>query len=408
MRVNYRLTYRVALAFFFLCSPPSFVQAQDTKAAECDWLLSHIGDSKTVALDGKSLLLDSKTADKILDLRRQMSELPESGIVVYSPVVSAGNMVMLRIEARGSAQPALVSVRETKWNTRTFGTALAAAQQRGGEFFRRDLQRQMITENAQQDLGKTVFFFDPESYGLVPTAFQQENSYILASPKIGQAMSNLSSLRSNGPPASGFVALLGLPSNEAEYKAVFGENKKFGDLTEWQQHSHEAQAALAGHGIRVIGGGEKMPPAKEQVLHGLEDQPGIIFLVAHADGAHIFLPGSGHPIDISPSDIASLHFTKKPLVILRICQGEDHGFANAFIEAGAGAVWANRGVIRADVAIQQIKLFLDGLDPKGNPLAVIGTVLERSPEAKASSALFTELRPPNGEIENNANFTLEH
>ena len=80
-------------------------------------------------------------------------------------------------------------------------------------------------------------------------------------------------------------------------------------------------------------------------------------IVAHSDGASIRL-SNGRLIPLSPSDIANLHFTKKPFVFLRVCQGQDVGFADAFVKAGARGVWTNRGSVSAATANQQAGEFL--------------------------------------------------
>jgi hypothetical protein len=327
----------LVLTIYLTLAPPAI--SQGSNAAECEWLLGHVGHSQTLVLAGRSLLLDSTTSAKIKDLQSQLAALTRHGIVVYAPVISSGHLVMLRFETEIQPQPARVEVRETKWNSLTFRTALIAAQQPGGDFFRRDLQRQMIPEQPGLDDGKTVFFFDPEGYGLVPQAFKLQKSFILASPRIRDAVENLQLLQTQRRPPSEYVAVLGLPSTEVEFRKVFGDTTKFGELPEWRKHALDAAKVASENRVRVLAGpGEKGANNKEQLLSALEKQSGIIFLVAHADGAHILLPGSTETVDITPSDIAARRFNSKSFVVLRVCQGEDQGFANAFIKAGAGAV----------------------------------------------------------------------
>jgi hypothetical protein len=184
-----------------------------------------------------------------------------------------------------------------------------------------------------------------------------------------------------------------LPSTEAEFASVFGSSGQFGDLAEWQAYSREALEVTSSHGVKVLTGPKQgAPRTKIDLLREIEDQTGIVFIVAHADGARITLPGGKAPIDITPADIENLHLKKNPFVILRVCQGDDHGFANAFLKAGAVGVWSNRGVIRADVAIQQVRLFLDRLGASGNTLDAIVHVMSQNSNAAANSTLFTELK----------------
>jgi hypothetical protein len=86
--------------------------------------------------------------------------------------------------------------------------------------------------------------------------------------------------------------------------------------------------------------------SKPDLLSALESAEGIIFILAHASRAHIILPG-GASLEINPADIAGLSLHHNPFVFLRICHGADTGFADAFIKAGAKAVWANRGAVEA-------------------------------------------------------------
>lgn len=44
---------------------------------------------------------------------------------------------------------------------------------------------------------------------------------------------------------------------------------------------------------------------------------------------------------------------------MRICNGEENGFARAFLLAGASAVWVNHGTLKAVDANEQIRLFLE-------------------------------------------------
>lgn len=359
---------------------------------ECNWLLSNIGSSRAVSVGQRSLIVNSTTAKQLDNLRAQMASLGTPGIVVYAPVIAGGKVTMMRMESRSGGQVPLLHARKTNWNEETFRMALAAAQQPGGEFFTRDLHRQLVADYSQSDVGKTVFVFDPEAYGLVPQAIELKDSVILASDDVGRAIANLHALENTHSRASDFAMVLGFPSNEKDFTSVFGSSKQFGELSEWQKYNREAAEVSSRYGMKVVAGSEH--PAvktKEELFREIEKQAGIVFFVAHAEGAHIILPGGAQPIDISPEDIGHLALKQNPFVILRVCQGDDHGFANAFLKAGAVGVWSNRGVIRADVAIEQVRLFLEHLGSNGSTLGAIAQVKSRNANAAANSTVFTEL-----------------
>lgn len=361
-------------------------------AEECNWLLSNLNSGKVIPVGQGSLFVSSETVQKLDALRTQLTSLGAPGVVVYAPVIAGGKLTMMRMEGRSAGEAPLLQAHKTAWNEQTFRLAITAAQQPGGEFFKRDLHRQLLADHSQDDLGKSIFIFDPESYGIAPQALGLKDSVIVASPDFGRALANLHSLKTARVAPSKFAAILGLPANEADFNSVFGNSTTFGDLAEWQSYNREALEVSSSHGVKVLTGSQQVAAkSKVDLLREIEKQAGIVFIVAHAEGARIILPGGKTPIDISPSDIANLHLRENPFVVLRVCQGDDHGFANAFLKAGAVGVWSNRGVIRADVAIEQVRLFLEHLGTSGNTIDAIVHVMSQNPNAAASSTLFTEL-----------------
>lgn len=139
-----------------------------------------------------------------------------------------------------------------------------------------------------------------------------------------------------------------------------------------------------------IGNRTKNLGSKEKILKKLEEATGIVFIVAHADGCHIHLP-SGELVDLTPSDISKLSLRRFPFVVLRICNGIDNGYAAAFLKAGAGGVWANRGPISPETANKQTELFM-GFLAKG--MTVIEAARQTdllNAHSKHSTGLFTLL-----------------
>lgn len=397
----------IAVAFVGLFSEryaaPQQAPANDSKSTfdktECIWLLSNLSSGKGISVGQRSLFIGSQTAQKLDDLRSQLTHLGTSGVVVYAPVIADGKITMMRLESRADGESPVLQAHKTEWNEHIFRTAIRAAQQPGGDFFRRDLHRELVAEYSQADVGKSTFLFDPESYGLAPQALGLRDSVLLGSSDFKRALANLQSLKESRFVTNEFAAVLGLPGTEEDFNLVFRGSKKFGELAEWQKYSNEALEVASEHGIRVISGSRQMAAkTKGDLMHDIEKQTGIIFIVAHAEGARIFLPGNNVPIEITPSDIGNLHLRKNPFVLLRVCQGDDHGFANAFLKAGAVGVWSNRGVIRADVAIEQVRLFLDHLRAGGNTLDAIAHVMSRNTSAAANSTLFTMLEHKRGDL----------
>ncbi len=128
---------------------------------------------------------------------------------------------------------------------------------------------------------------------------------------------------------------------------------------------------------------------KEELLSELGRLDGIIVIVAHADGFHIQIPGH-EAISINPADIASTKFSGSPFVFLRVCQGTDVGFADAFLKAGAGGVWTNRGVIDVAVANRQADSFLEQIQAKATISEAIRVVMASDSPA-GCDGVFTNL-----------------
>ena len=80
-------------------------------------------------------------------------------------------------------------------------------------------------------------------------------------------------------------------------------------------------------------------------------------ITAHSGGCRVRL-SAGEAVEISANDVASLHLSKKPFVIVRACNGNEAGFAKAFITAGARGVWVNQGKILASEVNSQLREFL--------------------------------------------------
>jgi len=149
---------------------------------------------------------------------------------------------------------------------------------------------------------------------------------------------------------------LGYPDSDEEYKSIFKEDKN-GDLRNWQKRSAEVREMKDEFGFKLIANEDYRKMSKDDVLHEMENAKGIVWITAHSHGCFAKFPGIG-AIEIAPSDVASLKLQNHPFVVIRICNGEESGFAKAFLMAGASSVWVNHGTIKASDANEQFRLFL--------------------------------------------------
>jgi hypothetical protein len=112
----------------------------------------------------------------------------------------------------------------------------------------------------------------------------------------------------------------------------------------------EVRQLAAAHQFRVIGLSEMRSfGSRDELLSAIANSKGIVWIVAHSDGCWIKL-STGESVEVHPSDIADLKLVHSPFVMIRVCDAGDTGFAEAFLKAGASAVWVNKGVVSAQSA----------------------------------------------------------
>jgi hypothetical protein len=302
-------------------------------------------------------------------------------------------MVMIRMETQSPPKPVLEEVVATTSISETdFKKLLSSAQQPSAEAYREELRNKFLGTNLR-DAGKTVFFKDVNYYGLLPRNFGSENALALGSLSISTALMNDQALRSLKATPQSFTAFMGYPEDASDMDKVFGDQKT-ASIDIWQKRAEDFRQIATEHGFQLFSASElKTLQTKEGILKQMEQATGIVFIVAHANGCHIRLPG-GETVDIAASDILNLKLAKHPFVVLRICNGIDEGFASAFMRAGAQAVWANRGVIDAAIANRHIDLFMKALGEGSSVYDAVQKVDQQELTAEAAAGLFVQLLEP--------------
>jgi hypothetical protein len=297
----------------------------------------------------------------------------------------------VRFETQGDDKPLKQEVVGTGELTRQqFKNLLKAAHQPSAVAYRSELRMKLMPKDFSADVGKTVFFKDLDFYGLLPKTLGIDDAITIGSLTVQTALRNRKALETLKPKRAEFTAFMGYPETEGDRDTIFG-TQKTASLQLWRQRAQALRDAAEEHGFKLFAAGDlRTLGTKQKILEQIQAAKGVVFVVAHADGCHIHLPG-GEIVSLSPSDIAGLKLTESPFVILRICNGIDNGFASAFMRAGASAVWANRGVISADNANQQITLFMKYLSDGLSALEAARQVEKVNPQAKASVGLFTKL-----------------
>jgi hypothetical protein len=313
---------------------------------------------------------------------------------VYALTTAKDGVVMLRFESAGAGQQVSEEVHQSSLTEQSFRQALSGARKQGNTYYRNLLQTEFRQVHLDRDAGKTVFVVDAEGFGLVPQSFGIKDAFLLGSSSIEGALSNLKQLRAPVKPDARITALFGLPHTEEEYIQVFGEpsgQSSFAPLDNWLPHWQEQRDLISLHKLNTLS--PKDVNDKGAFLRELEDEDGVIMIVAHSDGAKIRLT-DGRLLALSPEDIGNLKFRKKPFVFLRVCQGKDIGFADAFIRAGAVGVWTNRGPVTANIANKQADDFLQIIRSGKSVESAVQQIFQDDERARESTVLFSERTSP--------------
>jgi len=335
-------------------------------------------------------LIDSNSRlNKLLD---EFVKTRARRVVVYALALFKGNVVAVRIGPSKSSL-AVLRDRNTKTNLQTFKQYLKDTREPvSGAKAREQLKAMLGFDNTEkEDRGKIVLFTDLSGAGAIPENFQL-NATTMGSKSLAESLRKLGELKHATLAPGELLAILGLPETESEYSLVF-DRGNYAPLSRWVDASSQFRNLADSHGVTVIIPREfTSDDPKTELLRQIEDSQGVLLFVAHADRGYIRLPGVSS-ISISPKDIAELHLKHAPVVFLRVCDGIDSGFPDAFLRAGAVAVSANIGPIRPAVAQEQIDLFLSSLSSDGSVYNALNSVKKLNRHARVATNLRTELFP---------------
>jgi hypothetical protein len=348
---------------------------------------------ESILFDGKALEIVSGDAAELRSMEHQFSSLRRAGVVAYFPVETKGGMATIRFESSTAGNSFAKSIAKTSSlsRQRLIDLELQAGQPLANTA-RDNLRTALLPADRSIDAGKTVFIVDNAYYGLLPETLELNGGAVLSSSNLASALDTLSFLQETHIKPEDFTAFVGYPESDNDLKAIF-KDQPTAQLATWKERVGEVRKLSEEFGFTLYGSTElNKLPNKEAVLKEIENSRGILWITAHSGGCRVRL-AAGEAVEISASDVASLHLSKKPFVIVRACNGNEAGFAKAFISAGARAVWVNQGKILASEVNSQLREFLTASKQKTIAQA-IETVKQSSPQAAHSSGLHVELVLP--------------
>ena len=327
----------------------------------CEEDLARIAAPKAISVGTQMLTLKSGAdLDIINSLRRELRASSHSNVVLYVFVEANKGIATLRFETRPNLSPLETIARQTEISPSRFKESLQAATQPSSKAERARLRSQLLPEDMSKDQTKTVLFFDTDFYGAMPSSFELDNGFVFGSSTIRDAVAHATALTSARLDPSEITAFVGYPETDSELSAVFGESKT-AKLTVWQDRMKDMRQLAGTHQMKIFGLSEmRSLKSKGAVLAEISASKGIVWIVAHSSGCSIRL-STGEEIQVTPSDIANLKLIHSPFVLIRVCDAADTGFAEAFLRAGARAVWVNKGVVSAPQVNQELASFLENL-----------------------------------------------
>lgn len=356
------------------------------------------GDFKSELFGDIRLEVESQDFNTLQILERQFRLLKKSGVVVYMPVETKKGMATIRFESFAGAKPFSRRVAKTSSLSRSQLIDLETqAGQPLGNMAREQLQAALLPTPRDADKGKAVFVVDNAYYGLVPASLDFENGAILSSLDLDSALKSLDYLNKTHLKPSDFTAYFGYPETDSDSKAIFGDEKT-AKVETWSDRIKEVRELSQEFGFRLYGSPELNAfPTKEAVLAEIEKATGIVWVTAHSAGCRVRL-AAGKAVEISAGDIADLHLENHPFVIVRACNGNEAGFARAFVSAGAAGVWVNEGKVLASDVNSELRQFMSAAK-QGSIADAMRAVKEHSSKAAHGTALHVELRSTKDEYE---------
>lgn len=345
------------LLLLFATGPGSLAQVVHYSSL-CDEDLSRLAPPQTISFGGQNVTLASGADLQLIDsLRNDLRAHSNAKVVLYMFVEAQKGIATLRFETRPSAAPSETVARETDIRPKTFRESLQAALQPSSQAERLRLRAEVLPEDMSADAGKTVLFFDTSFYGTMPGSFELDNGFVFGSASVGDAVDRVKELNSSKVNPSELTAFVGYPETDADVTAIFGDSKTAKSEI-WKGRADSIRQLAQEHGFAMMGLREMQSVnTKGELLAHIADSKGIVWIVAHSNGCAIKL-SNGKEIAISPSDITQLSLVHKPFVMVRVCDAADTGFAEAFLRAGARAVWVNKGIVTAAQVNQELAAFL--------------------------------------------------
>lgn len=207
---------------------------------------------------------------------------------------------------------------------------------------------------------KDVFLLDGGGFGVMPGVLgMPRRTIVVASESIARARENSELIKNRPFIQEEAVLVCGFPVTDAQHKLIFPKRPPK-DVREWKSARDQLDKIASGNigefaDVNVI-------TAARDLLARIEEARDVVMLAAHADATGtIDIPSRDgkSSIRIGPDDIRTLDLSRRPFVILRICNGDQFGWAQAFIEAGAVGVWMNGGEVAPAACVEEIERFLD-------------------------------------------------
>jgi hypothetical protein len=343
-----------------------------------------------VSFGGRVLVLSSERDAEILtSLRREVRDTDSPNTVIYAFFDTSTGIATLRLETRPGQKSKETLVKRTSISADAFHEHLAAATQPNSNGIRKQLRDELGVADNPLDSGKLVLLFDPSFYGLTPRSIESDNALVFGSPSIKQAVEHAKALERTHLFPAEITAFVGYPEDESEYSAVFGKDAGASTISEWKNHMAEMRKLAEKHNFSVYGIREMNGfGSKQELLDKIVNSKAIVWIVAHSDGCFVKL-STGEKITVDPSDISALKLVNSPLVIIRVCDAADSGFAEAFLKAGASAVWVNKGISNAARVNRELSSFLDTL-PTTDLGSAIKLTEKESQDYFRGSTLYVE------------------
>lgn len=207
----------------------------------------------------------------------------------------------------------------------------------------------------------TPIVVDVNQLGILPgTLSLSTRAVTLASNTLAAGLNNLGIINSRKLDMDGSVVVCAYPVDSALHDQVFPSERD--RSATWRDAQERLRTQVLSRGGRLIDAEQATPMGKTALLETLAGASNIAVLSAHAnERGELVFPQTGktEPLIVRPSDIRGLHLKNRPLVVIRICNGQGKGWAEAFLAADACAVWLNYGEVAPDDAVDDVGRLFD-------------------------------------------------